>query len=116
MCDQVSRFTFQEFTRHDIGSAVFRLFDKEAEYRALCSRMDLLPRNVRLTDDEVERRYVATFLRLGDPSQCDAGHALHVDRLVTRRLEMRSLCRPGIRRRFEAELGSIPPSEVAPAS
>lgn len=108
VCAQTSRLTFSEFTQDGVGSAVFGLFGREDDYRGLCSRVSIEPQNVRLADDEVERNYAATFLRLGEPGLGDAGQALRTDALVARRLEMRARCRPAIRRRFESEFGCVP--------
>lgn len=116
VCDRVSRFTFPEFTRHGIGAVVFGLFGRDDVYRALCSQVTVEPQNVRLTDDEVERKYVATFLRLGEPGLSDDVALPHVDALVARRLELRARCRPAVRARFASELGSVPPSADAPSA
>ncbi len=116
VCTDVSRLTFSEFLRDGIGSAVFGLIGRGDDYRATCSTVTVEPCNVRLTDDEVEQNYVATFLRLGESAPGDPGRSPQVAELVARRLELRAACRPGIRRRFDRELGSVPPTAAAAPS
>lgn len=115
VCGDASSLTFAEFTRDGIGATLFGLCGKADVYSSLGARVAAEPRNRRPTDEEVERAYVATFLGLGDSAAGSAEPSPALEPLVARRLESRSLCRPGIMRRFERELGAIPPSPPAPA-
>ncbi|MFM8952357.1 MAG: hypothetical protein ACKOOF_04750 [Planctomycetaceae bacterium] len=115
VCADAIGMSFSEFTRDAVGAAVFRLFGREADYSSLHAQVHVEPQNVRLSPEEIERRYVATFLRSGEYGAASAERLQPeeaiVDSLVARRLDVRSQCRPAIMRRFERELGGLARTE-----
>lgn len=108
VCDRVTAFAFPDFTRPVVGAALFRLFGREREYCALHADGPQVPRNVRMSEEDIERRYVATFLRLSDQDARNAETAAQIDALVSRRLEARLRSRPALAQLFERKMCTIP--------
>lgn len=109
VCDRMTCFTFREFIRPVVGAVLFRLCGREREYSAWQADVPQAPRNVRMSDEDVERKYVATFLRLGGCDTRSAEWAERIDGLVARRLEARLRSRPAVFQRFGDTMCTVPP-------